>query len=352
LALLGRTFQQNKMVAADIAGLAVYIVTAIGLAASGAGPWSIAVGRVGGSAVAAVLLLIFSPSLPRPGFNRVQARKLVKFGVPLTTAALVAEGVMNADYLVVGKTLGTVTLGVYLLAFNLSTWPVSAVMVSVGRVAFPAFARLAEDRDRMKRAYTRGIGILATGIFPIVALLASLSTNVIQFVYGGVWLPASTPLRFLLVLAIGRVTIQTTLEFLAADGAAGTILRIQTAWLVVLVPALIVGATNYGIAGVGVAHMAVVLLWVLPLLGSTLHRRGVELRPVAAGFIRPVIGAAGAIVTVTAVEHFVAGSFLQLVIAGAAGLAVYLALVIPHNELVEWGWQQARRRKPAELASV
>ena len=46
---------------------------------------------------------------------------------------------MNADYLVVGKTLGAVALGVYLLAFNLSTWPVSAVMVSIGRVAFPAF---------------------------------------------------------------------------------------------------------------------------------------------------------------------------------------------------------------------
>ena len=204
-----------------------------------------------------------------------------------------------------------------------------------------------------KRTIHRGVGLIATGIFPIVALLASLSRNVIQFIYGGVWLPASTPLRFLLVLALGRVTIQTTLEFLAADGAAGTILKIQTAWLVVLVPALIFGATEYGIAGVGVAHMAVVLLWVLPILGATLHRRGVELRPVAAVFIRPTIAAAGALVTVAAVKHFVTGSFVQLVVAGAAGLVVYLALVLPHNKIVEWGWKQARGGgKSAELSTV
>lgn len=353
MALLGRAFKQGRMVAAEAGGLVVYMGTASALAFAGAGPWSIAVGRVAASVVTGILLLIFSPRLPRPGLDRAQVRKLLRFGIPLTFAAIIAEAVMNVDYLVVGKVLGAASLGIYLLAFNLSTWPVSAVLVAIGRVAFPAFARVAHDRKRMARAYVQAVGLIVTAIIPIVVLLAALSHQVIHVVYGDRWLPASTPLRYLLVLAVGRVVIQTTLEFIAARGQPGTNLKIQAAWLIALTPALIFGARRWGIAGVGVGHMTVVALWVAPLLAIAIHRAGVDLRDVGMQLLRPLLAALGAWGAVELTLLAVHGAQLvELVVAGAAGTVVYIALVAPFNPLVSWGIQQVRPGRQVALAEA
>ncbi|HUI49494.1 MAG TPA: hypothetical protein VL119_12400, partial [Acidimicrobiia bacterium] len=166
-------------------------------------------------------------------------------------------------------------------------------------------------------------------------------------------LPASTPLRYLLVLAVGRVVIQTTLEFIAARGQPGTNLKIQAAWLIALTPALIFGARRWGIAGVGVGHMTVVALWVAPLLAIAIHRAGVDLRDVGMQLLRPLLAALGAWGAVELTLLAVHGAQLvELVVAGAAGTVVYIALVAPFNPLVSWGIQQVRPGRQVALAEA
>jgi O-antigen/teichoic acid export membrane protein len=345
MALLARTFQQRRITQAEALGLLAYMASAITLALGGAGPWSIAVGRVFSSLVTAGMLLVFSPRLPRPGFDRVQARKLLRFGIPLTLAALVAEAVLNADYLVVGKVLGAVSLGIYLLAYNLSTWPVSAVLVSIGRVAFAGFARLTDDRERMARAFTRAVGIIVAATVPLALLLGLLAPEAINLIYGARWLGAVTPLRFLLVLAVARVVIQTTLDYIAAAGRPVVILRVQLVWLIVLVPALILGAERYGIRGVGLAHMAVVVFVVTPLVALALHRAGVDIAQLARQFVRPVLAAVVAGIVIEGLLTVVTVTLPRLLVVGGAGAAAYLAMLVPFNPLVAWAWTSLRGRE-------
>ena len=183
------------------------------------------------------------------------ARELIHFGVPQAGAAILTEGMLNVDYLIVGSVLGAAPLGIYLLAFNLSNWPTSIVGLGIGRVAFAGFARLVEDRRRLVDAYPRTIGVAVAAILPVVLLLGVLAPEVIRFVYGEKWLPAVTALRFLLVLGGLRIVLELFGNLISADGRPQVNLAIRFVWLVALVPALLLGAHLEGIRGVGIGHM-------------------------------------------------------------------------------------------------
>jgi PST family polysaccharide transporter len=225
---------------------------------------------------------------------------------------------------------------VYLLAFNLSTWPISAVLVAVGRVALAGFARLLGDRERMAAACVRAIGIITSATLPLALLLALLAPQLLTFLYGARWIDAVTPLRFLLVLAVARVLVQVAFEYLVADGRPRTPLLILSLWLVVLVPALFLGAELGGIRGVGVAHMVVVVLVTVPVTLRALRVAGVPLGALGREVVRPAVAAAVMAVVVLAVEPLFSGAFATLVVVGGLGLAVYLLVLAPRNPTVHW----------------
>jgi O-antigen/teichoic acid export membrane protein len=334
IAVLTRAFRQDRISLAEVGGTAFYMALASGLAVTGVGAWSIVVARIAASTLTALLLLRFSPIALRFGFDREIARKQIRFGLPIVGSAFVAEAVLNADYMVVGHLLGPVQLGVYLLAFNLSTWPVSAVIAAVGRVALATFSRLAHERGQMVNAYTNALGALVSVTLPVAVVLAVLAPEVIDLLYGERWSAAAAPLRFLLMLAVARVAIQVTFELLIADGRPRVPLFVLLIWLVVLMPALALGAELGGLAGVGASHLVVVAVVAVPLLLRLVTYIGVALPQVARQVARPMLAAAAAAAAMLVLGELVEGTVLRLVLVGAAGAATYLLVLLPGNSIV------------------
>ena len=74
------------------------------------------------------------------------AKELIRISAPYSLAALVSAGLLNVDYLVIGHRLGTVAVGIYLIAFNVSSWPTTLGRPSrEGRVD-PQFLPAAPER--------------------------------------------------------------------------------------------------------------------------------------------------------------------------------------------------------------
>ena len=101
-ALMQRYFRQRRKMIADQANNWVGTGTSVGLALLHFGAMSLAIGRLTGAAVAAVLFIAFSPEPLRFGFDPVKARELLRFGMPLAGASIVVFAVQNADQIVVG----------------------------------------------------------------------------------------------------------------------------------------------------------------------------------------------------------------------------------------------------------
>lgn len=342
LAVLVRTFRNDRLALAELAGFLVGTPVTVGLAIAGAGPWSIVIGRVAGACAVGLLLVRFCPFPIRPAIDRAVGRQLLRFGAPLALSAVVAQGVLNVDYVIVGRSLGSVELGIYLLAFNLSSWPTSLVSTAVARVSFAGLSRLVEDRPRLVEAFPRSIGVAVSVLVPLVAVLSVLAPEIIRFVYGAKWLPAATPLRFLLVLGGLRIVVDLLMDLTIADGRPGRALRLRTVWLLLAVPGLALGAELDGLRGVGIAHAVIAAGVIVPALLLDARRSGIGVGRLLRQAGRPAVAGALATGAMLLLRPVVQGDLLRLVVVGGAGGLTYLGALVPRNPLVGWVVERVR----------
>ena len=343
---LVRTFQQQRITTANLFGLMAQATVAISLAVHGVGAMSFAAGQVSGAVVTGAFVL-WSAHMPwRFGFDRAIARRLMTFGIPLALALGIEAILMNADYVIVGRTLGATALGFYLLAFNISGWAPGVLGTAIRWVSIPSFSRLSEEEGALAPAVHRSITVLVSAVLPIGFLTAVLALPLIQVLYGLEWVQSAPVLRFLIILGIARMLTQLSLDILTGAGATRATLWFNLGWAVALVPALIIGTRIDGVRGAAIAHSLVALFVALPLAFAALRRIGVTLLPIARGLVRPLLAAAAAAVLSTAVRELIPGSaFVQLAATGIVGLGTYALLVVPaeqQRKLVDKGRDRLR----------
>ncbi|HVX19511.1 MAG TPA: lipopolysaccharide biosynthesis protein [Acidimicrobiales bacterium] len=328
-ALVQQQFRQDVRMAADVTSLVVSIGLAVPLAAAGFGPSSLAWAWVASNAASGLVLVWKSPSRHIPGFDPDEARRLLRFGLPLAASSLLVFAILNVDYVVVGRLLGATALGCYVLAFNLASWPVNLFSTSVRAVSLPGFARLLAEPEALRSGFTRSLGQLMAVALPVCALLGALALPAIRLVYGSRWDPAADALRWLAVLGGLRVAFELTYDYLVALGLSRIVLWVQLTWLALLVPVLAAGAHLGGIGGVGLGQIAVAGGVITPIYLGVLARRGIPRRQVGASLVRPVGGAVAAAAVAVCVQRAVPGLVASLAAAGLAGLAVHLLVVWP-----------------------
>jgi O-antigen/teichoic acid export membrane protein len=346
--LLVREFRQGARFAADAAAFTVSTSLGVWLAVTGHGPLALAWSRVAGNAASAVAFYLLVPRVPRPGFDRAVAREALAFGLPLAGSSLLIYGVLNVDYVVVGTVLGPAALGLYTLAFNLSSWPVNAFSTVARSVSMPAFARLldtdhTDHADHADHANHTGTGGAAAAAFercatllmivslPVSVLLAVLAGPLITVVYGPKWSAAATPLVWLAWLGVLRVLAELAYDYLVAHARGRAILGVQLAWLGFLAPGLLVGAHLGGLAGVGAGHVAVASVVVLPMYLRVIARTGVRPARLARALARPLVsaGLAGGAALAAAGLVAGAGTPARLLAGGTAGAVTYLIAILP-----------------------
>ncbi|QXJ21543.1 lipopolysaccharide biosynthesis protein [Actinomadura graeca] len=325
-ALLQRGFRQDRKMLADQVNNWGGAIVSIALAATGMGAMSLAIGRLVGSAASAVLLVRASPEPLRFGFDRGRARALLRFGLPLAGSSIVVFAVASVDQLVVGNVLGATALGFYVLAFNLSNWPVTMFSQPVRSVAPAAFARLQHDPPALRGAFLSTAGLLAGLTLPVCLLLAGAAEPLIRLVYGDRWGPAADALLWLGILGGLRIMFELVYDYFVVLARSRAVFTVQLVWLVALVPALVAGAELHGIPGVGAAHVAVAALVVLPLYLWELRRSGVGARAVLARTAPPALIAAAVGLTAAAAHATISLDIAALALAGLTALAAIALL--------------------------
>ncbi|MDP8961595.1 MAG: lipopolysaccharide biosynthesis protein, partial [Actinomycetota bacterium] len=332
-ATLHRAFRQDRMAIAELAAVPVNIGVSVVLAVLGAGAWSLAWGRLAGGLVSTSLVLLLASFRPRFGFDPALARTLLRFGLPLATTLLIEAALLNLDYVVVGHLLGPTALGFYLLAFNVSSWPISVIRATVRRVSIAGFSRLQGDEEALAAGFARSFGLLMTVTVPVALLLALLAPPLIRFVYGERWSAAADVLRFLAVLGGVRVATSLVFDVLVASGRPRAPLWLQLTWLAALAPALVAGTRLDGIRGTAVAHAVVGITLVLPLFLLALRPLGVSLTRIARELARPAAAALLASIVCLGLLQAFRLPLAQLVVAGGGAASAYALVVVPLDRI-------------------
>lgn len=331
VAAMMRKFEQDRLTKANMIGWVANTAVALPLAFGGAGAYSFAAGQVAGSIVIAALVFRMVDLPLRFGFDKAIAKKLLRFGVPLATSLGIEAVLLNVDFIIVGNVLGVVAVGYYLLAFNVSNWVPGLIGTPVRYVSVPSFSRLAEQNaEALALGVRRSVPLLVTAVLPIAVVMATLSDPLVELLYGDKWGPSAVALRYLMVLTVVRMLTSLAFDILTGLGATRFTVWLNAGWAVALLPALWIGTSVDGIRGTAIAHAVVALFVALPLAVLALRLAGVSLIPVLPALVRPTLGAAVAAAVIVLTDSVVnAGSLVRLLVAGGAGLIVYLLIVVP-----------------------
>ncbi len=264
-ALFAKAMRFKIIAIAEMIAIATGGFIAVGMAYAGFGVWSLVFQQVLMVFFLAALLFFLSDWRPKFMFKWRSVRGLFGFGFNLTGYQLVNYTSRNADYLLIGKFLGSVSLGYYSLAYRISLYPLHNLGLIVGRVMFPALSTIQDSEEQVRRAYTRATRYIAIVVFPILIGILVLAPLLVRVAFGPQW-----ERSILLVQVLAAVCLQQSLVFpvswiYQSQGRTDIMFRFSLVATAVSVAAFAIGLI-WDVEGVAIAYAIASFLLAYPAM--------------------------------------------------------------------------------------
>jgi lipopolysaccharide exporter len=259
--LLQRDLRFDLLAVQELAATAAGAAAAALAAFRGAGVWALVTATLVTAAVKTVWLSWIGLREHRPilHFRRRDLDGFVSFGAYQMGERTVNYVAERLDQVLIGRLLGTQTLGYYNLAFNLTAQPVSRINPIVTKVAFPIFSRVQDDAGRLRRGFLTVVRLVASVNAPLLLGLLAVSPSLVPLVFGDKWRESVVLIQILALVALGRSIGNPIGSLLLARGRADLGFHWNAALLLVTLPCLWVGAVVGGAAGAALALLVVQL---------------------------------------------------------------------------------------------
>jgi lipopolysaccharide exporter len=329
-AQLVRDFRQDKLFLANAVGFIPSMVVLLVLAKHGNGAMAFAWSRVVGQVLSFAVVMLSVPKLHLPGMARGALSILFKFGLPLACANFVGFVLQNVDYALIGRFIGPVMLGTYVVAFNAASWSSALLGGMLNMVSLPAFSRVKHDAIMLRAAIGDGLRAVMLIAAPMCTLLMVLARPIVLTLYGGRWASAALVLSILSFYGLISIVGVLFSNMLAALGLSKFVLTIQLIWLAALFPAMYIGVRQHGIVGAAIAHIVVIGPVVLPCYVIALkHATGVRVTTLARAAVPPFACAAvsGGLAWLAGTPF--ASPLAQLVVGLVVGGSSYVLMTAP-----------------------
>jgi PST family polysaccharide transporter len=200
--LLLRALRFRAISVIAIGNFSTYAATAIFAAAVlDLGAWSIILGKLAGSAVAALMTLAMAKWKPTFSFQIAAVRDDLAFNAGFLGNRLAGYTAKNLDYWAVGRSLGSALLGAYYIAYIAPNLIRQRMTWVAQRALLPVFSRMVDDPPRLTNAYLQVYRFTALIAVPALVGLAVVATGAIDLVFGPRWSAATGPLAILAVAA-------------------------------------------------------------------------------------------------------------------------------------------------------
>ncbi|SDX58976.1 lipopolysaccharide biosynthesis protein [Celeribacter indicus] len=283
---LTRRLRFRNIVLAELVSMVGGATVAISFALLGFGVWSLVLQQLTAVALKTAALWSMCRWRPRWRFSFQALREIASFGTYSLGNQLIYYARQNSDYMFVGAILGTNALGIYTLAYTLTeTLRTSAAQIVV-RVMFPVFSQLQDNPNEIARIFPGFTRTLSLLLFPIALSLIFYAAPLIDMMFPPEWEGAALPARILGFGGLVYAMSGPSGEALQGMGRIRAFFRLNLInYVVVGIPALLVGANYFGLAGVAVAVTITVLTFRVLVLTALLSITSLTIGAVLYGLL-------------------------------------------------------------------
>lgn len=187
----------------DIVSVVISSVIALGLAFSGAGVWAI-IGQQLSIPVVKCLLAVITAKVPLDRrYEWKTIEPIIGFSIWMTASTFVTFLNRQSDKLLIGRYFGTDALGLYSRAYQLVQLPNQIISQGIGFAAYPAMAKVQDDRVWLGLLYMKLTGAVSIFAIPTAAFLCVAAEPLILVLLGPKWIEIAQ--TFSLLAMVGAV---------------------------------------------------------------------------------------------------------------------------------------------------
>ncbi|MEK7502621.1 MAG: oligosaccharide flippase family protein [Patescibacteria group bacterium] len=216
-------------------------------------PIALIYGLIGGSIFEVIISFLFVKPRPDFKFKKQLFSEIISSGKWVTASGIFTYLFLNADNIVVGRVLGTASLGIYDMAYSIAILPISEVSDIVLRVTFPVYVRISEEKERLKKAYIKTTLLIAVLVLPVLFLFLVFPEQLILLFLGRQWTDAADILKVLAIFAVISTIGSTSSAVFYAVKKQKYVTIISAISFVVMITSIIPLISAFGLVGAGIA---------------------------------------------------------------------------------------------------
>jgi len=255
---------------------------------------------------------------------------LFVFGMFRTLEIMCWIGYTSADVIIISRWLGPTALGVYAVAMNFVTLPVSRFGPIINSIAFPAFALIQERPTEAQFYALKALRLTATVAVPVFFGICATAPEVVDVVLGPKWVIATPILGVLALATTFRAILIMFPNYLLGIGDARAGFWCTVTGVAIFPPAFLIGC-HWGIEGVAYSWLIgyPIVFAINSLIVS--RRGGLDFRAVLLAPTAPIIAGAIMVAVVAAARTALPAGLPRigdLAILIAVGVSTYFIVLL------------------------
>ena len=244
-------------------------VTGIACAIYGLGVWSLVARQLTAAIIGTFILWVLSDWRPGLKVSKRYFNDLFGFSANMFAANIVNFFGSRSDAFLIGYVLGPVSLGYYTIAQRFILLLTKFLGGAVNKVAWPAFARLQDNPEKIRHGFYSASKLLALVVMPIFLGIYSVAEELVPLMFGSQWVQSIPILKILVFVGIIHSMNKMYDSIIVSIGRPGIWLSLRIAISISNVIGFFI-ALRWGLEGVALAYVIVAYAY-LPVYLYTLN---------------------------------------------------------------------------------
>jgi O-antigen/teichoic acid export membrane protein len=255
----------NRLAKVEIISALVSFVVAVVCAINGYGVYSLVYATLTNISISNLIFMLLGLREHKPSFiyKYSEIENLISFGLFQMGERSINYFNSQFDVILIGKILGSESLGVYSIAKTLVMKPAQIINPIITKVTFPIMSTIQNDKKQLKNIYLKTINYLCSVNFPIYVAIAILAEPLVLVLFGDNWTESIVILQILSFYFMFR-SIGNPIGSLQLAKGRADLGFYWNLWQLLCIPLAIYLGSFDGLVGVAISLLSLQVLLSLP----------------------------------------------------------------------------------------
>ena len=217
--------------------------------------WALVIPMLISSLISGSTLFTISGWRPKLIFDKDSFKYLFRYGINGLGFSITNYLHQNVDYLIVGRILGTESLGLYEFAYKIPHLVLNRISRPVGGVVFPALSKVQDDDEKLIKGFITSVKYVTLIVFPILGGLAVTAKMLVPLLWGEKWVSIVVPMQILCACAAMRCAGQPVGSIFLVKNRPDIPFKFSIVTFIVTLITVSIGGSLYGINGVALGML-------------------------------------------------------------------------------------------------